>query len=91
LRNEPNLPEPQTNETTSPSCETNPIPPGDPAPAPAPTFQAPAPVVAPAAERPMRVLRPVCFRPPAPDPAPGPRPCRCYETSLHEPGLEKVL
>jgi hypothetical protein len=55
LRNEPNSAEPETNETTSPSCETNPISPTGPAPAPAP-----APVVAPA------VLPPVCFRPPAP-------------------------
>jgi len=45
LRNEPNLPEPETNETTSPSCETNPIPPGDPAPAPAPDFHPPAPAL----------------------------------------------
>jgi hypothetical protein len=33
LRNEPNSAEAETNETTCPSCETNPIPPGDPAPA----------------------------------------------------------
>jgi hypothetical protein len=36
LRNEPNSAEPEINETTSPSCETNPIPPGDPAPPPVP-------------------------------------------------------
>jgi hypothetical protein len=36
LRNEPNSAETETNETTSPSCETNPIPPGAPAPPPDP-------------------------------------------------------
>ena len=76
LRNEPNLPEPETNETTCPSCETNPIPPGAPAPAPAPAFPPPAPGP----------------RPLAPDPAPGLQPWRpAPETSLHAPGLEKVL
>ena len=43
LRNEPNSAETETNETTSPPCETNPIPPGDPAPAPAPGPRPPAP------------------------------------------------
>jgi len=43
LPNEPILAEPETNETTSPSCETNPIPPANPTPAPAPAFQPPAP------------------------------------------------
>jgi hypothetical protein len=43
LRNEPNLPEPETIETTSPSCETNPIPPRAPTPAPPPAFPPPAP------------------------------------------------
>jgi hypothetical protein len=43
LPNEPILAEPETNESTSPSCETNPIPPGDSAPAPAPCPPAPAP------------------------------------------------
>ena len=36
LPNEPNLSEPETNENTCTPCETNPIPPGDPAPPPAP-------------------------------------------------------
>jgi hypothetical protein len=44
LPNEPILAEPETIETTSPSCETNPIPPGDPTPAPAPAFQPLAPI-----------------------------------------------
>jgi hypothetical protein len=36
LRNEPNSAETETNETTCTPYETNPIPPGDPAPAPVP-------------------------------------------------------
>jgi hypothetical protein len=63
LRNEPILAEPETNETTSPSCETNPIPPADPAPAPAPAFQLPAPC--PPAPGPWPPIRPSV-------PAPGP-------------------
>ena len=49
LRNEPNSAETETNETTSPSCETNPIPPTGPAPVVAPAvlppvcFRPPAP------------------------------------------------
>ena len=61
LRNEPNSAEPETNETTSPSCETNPIPPADPAPAPAPAFQPPAPAPRPLTPDPRS-------RPPAPGP-----------------------
>jgi hypothetical protein len=48
LPNEPILAEPETNQTTSPSCETNPIPPVDPAPAfqpPAPSPRLPAPAL----------------------------------------------
>ena len=42
LRNEANSAEGETNESTCPSCETNPIPPADPAPAPAPDPWPPA-------------------------------------------------
>jgi hypothetical protein len=45
LPNEANSAEPETNETTSPSCETNPIPLVDPTPAPAPAFQPPTPAL----------------------------------------------
>jgi hypothetical protein len=64
LRNEPNFPEPEQTETTCTACETNPIPPENPAPVPVP----PAPCPWPPAPDP---------RPPAPDPrppAPGPWP-----------------
>jgi hypothetical protein len=56
LQNQPNSAEPEQTETTCTSCETNPIPPGDPAPAPAPTaglqpptLWPPAPVLQPPA------------------------------------------
>ena len=47
LRNEPNSAEPETNETISPSCETNPIPLGDPAPPPDPPAPGPQPTAPP--------------------------------------------
>jgi hypothetical protein len=71
LLNEPILAEPETNETTCPSCQTNPIPPGDPPPALPPA---------------LRPLAPGPW-PLAPDPALGPCSGPAPETSLHEPGL----
>jgi hypothetical protein len=68
LRNEPNSAENETNETTSPSCETNPIPPGDPAPAPAPGPRAQAPPQNPPPGGPPRFLE---GPPPKPRPSEG--------------------
>jgi hypothetical protein len=66
LRNEPILAEPETNETTSPSCETNPIPPGDPTPAPppAPDPRPLAPIPAPALNYHVEVPAPIPGGPP---------------------------
>jgi hypothetical protein len=61
LRNEPNSAGTETNETTCTPCETNPIPPADPAPTPVPDPQPLAPAFQPLAPGP---------QPPAPDPQP---------------------
>jgi hypothetical protein len=64
LRNEPIPAETETNEPTCTPCETNPIPPGDPAPAPPPASQPPTPAPQPPAPDPQPPAP--AFQPPAP-------------------------